>query len=84
MSLTRQQLQDRLAGYLNAETKILAGQEYQIGDGVTARKLRRADLGAVQAEIRKLSADIAALDRQASAARAGRGNGAIRYARPAR
>lgn len=84
MSLTRQQLQDRLAAYLNAETKILAGQEYQIGDGVTARKLRRADLGAVQAEIRKLSADIAALDRQANAARAGRGNGAIRYARPAR
>lgn len=84
MSLTRTQLQARLDTYLAAEVKIMSSQEYQIGDGVTARKLRRADLGAVQAEIRKLSADIAALDRQASAARAGRGNGAIRYARPAR
>lgn len=84
MSLTRPQLQARLDAYLAAEVKILAGQEYQIGDGVTARKLRRADLGTVQAEIRRLSAEIAALDRQAAAARSGRGTGAIRYARPFR
>jgi hypothetical protein len=82
--MTRAELQARLSAYLAAETKILEGQEYQIGDGVTARKLRRADLGAVQAEIRRLSAEIAALDRQAAAARSGRGTGAIRYARPAR
>jgi hypothetical protein len=82
--MTRTELQARLDAYLTAEAKILEGQEYQIGDGVTARKLRRADLGAVQAEIRRLSAEIAALDRQAAAARSGRGTGAIRYARPVR
>lgn len=84
MTQTRAQLQARLDGYLAAELKILGGQEYQIGDGATARKLRRADLGDVQAEIRRLSAEVAVLERRAAAVRAGRGTGAIRYARPIR
>lgn len=86
---TRDALQDRLDAYLAAELKILSGQEYQIGDGAAARKLRRADLSVVQAEIRRLRAEIAVLDQAAapvagaSAASARRG-GRIVYARPAR
>ena len=82
--MTLTEIKTRMAAYLAAELKILGGQEYQIGDGATARKLRRADLGDVQAEIRRLSAEVAVLERRAAAVRAGRGTGAIRYARPIR
>lgn len=60
MALTAAQIQARLDLYLAAETKILKGQEYTIGDGSTGRKLRRADLAEVRAEIRQLSADLGA------------------------
>ena len=40
----------RLREYLNAESAILAGQAYTIGD----RVLQRADLKAVQAQIQSL------------------------------
>ena len=88
MTQTRAQLQARLDGYHAAELKILQSQEYQIGDGSTARKNRRADLREVRASIEALSAQIAEIDRRLSLAStsAGRrtGGGAIRYARPVR
>lgn len=58
--MTLAELQARLALYLAAEAKILEGQEYTIGDGSTARRLRRADLAEVRAEIASLSQQVAA------------------------
>lgn len=58
--MTLEQMQTRLDAYLAAETKILEGQEYTIGDGSTARRLRRADLAEVRAEIARLDQQIAA------------------------
>lgn len=43
-----QQWQDRLANYLAAEKRILESQEYQVGQGQTARRTRRAELEQVQ------------------------------------
>lgn len=60
--LSLQQLQDRLAAYLAAEAKILVGQEYTVGDGSTARRLKRADLAEVRDEIRRLQAEVAAAE----------------------
>lgn len=59
--MTPEQLQARLDAYMTAELKILQGQEYQIGQGATARRLRRADLSEVRAEIKSLQAQIASL-----------------------
>ncbi len=74
--MTRDQLQARLDAYLAAETKILRGQEYVIGQGETARRLRRADLSEVRAEIEKLSAAIEAIDNSAA------GRRRVLYSRP--
>ena len=68
--------QQRLQAYLEAELKILQSQEYQVGNGNTARKNRRADLESVQAGIREARAEIAQL--QAAATRSRR----ITYLRP--
>ena len=43
-----QQWQERLANYLTAEKRILESQEYQVGQGQTARRNRRAELEQVQ------------------------------------
>lgn len=51
-------LKNRLASYLEAERAILNSQEYTIG----TRRLVRADLKAVQAEIERLSEEIDALE----------------------
>ncbi len=52
-------LQSRLAAYIAAEQSILSGsQEYQVGQGSTARRLRRADLAEIRAEIKALSAQV--------------------------
>lgn len=59
--MNTEQLQARLDAYVAAELKILQGQEYQIGQGATARRLRRADLSEVRAEIKSLLAQIASL-----------------------
>lgn len=67
--MTRDQLQARLDAYLAAEVKVLKGQEYVIGDGATARRLRRADLAEIRAAIKSLSDDIAKLDNQAAGRR---------------
>ena len=67
--MTREQLQARLDAYLAAETKILSGQEYMIGQGETARRLRRADLAEVRAEIASLSDKIEAIDNAAAGKR---------------
>jgi hypothetical protein len=50
----KEYLQRRLALYLEAEEMILRGQSYKIG----SRSLTRADLSAVQGEIRRLEAII--------------------------
>jgi hypothetical protein len=67
--MTRAELQARLDAYLAAELKILRGQEYVIGQGETARRLRRADLAEVRDEISKLAEQITALDNAAAGTR---------------
>lgn len=46
--ITLEQAQAQLASYLTAETKVLAGQSYEIA----GRKLTRADLESIQAGIK--------------------------------
>lgn len=67
--MTRDQLQARLDAYLAAELKILQGQETVIGDGSTARRLRRADLADVRAQIETLRTQIERLDATTTGAR---------------
>lgn len=67
--MTLEQLQARLQAYLEAETAILKAQEYVIGDGSTARRLRRADLAEVRAEIASLQAQIGAAESTAARGR---------------
>ena len=67
--MTLEELIARRASYLAAESKILDSQEYQIGQGQTARRNRRADLAEVRDEIAKLSAQIADLQSAASGVR---------------
>ena len=55
---TRTEIQDRLALYLEAEKAVLQSQSYQIG----SIQYRRADLAAIQNEIRRLKAELAQLD----------------------
>lgn len=74
--MTREQLQARLDAYMAAELKILKGQEYVVGQGETARRLRRADLAEVRAEIKSLSDQIDAIDNAAQ------GRRRVLYARP--
>lgn len=73
-AFTLQQLRDRLTLYVTAEAKILSGQSYQLGE----RRLQRADLAEVTAEIRRLSSEIA----RAESTAASRGRGAIRFGVP--
>ena len=68
------ELRTRLGLYVVAEAKILAGQSWQLGE----RRLQRADLAEVTAEIRRLSAEI---ERAESAAARG-ARGRIRYGMP--
>lgn len=49
---------NRRAAYLEAETKILQGQEYSIDVDGSSRRLRRADLAEVRAAIADLDAKI--------------------------
>lgn len=70
---TLQQLRDRLALYLEAEALILRGQSYQIGE----RRLQRADLSEVRAQIDTLSSQISRMESSQSS-RGGR----IRYGVP--
>ena len=62
MALTREQLQTRLDAYLAAELAVLKKQEFTVGDGSTARRLRFADLAEIRAEIKSIDAQIQALD----------------------
>lgn len=74
--MTRDELQARLNAYLSAELAILQGQEYQIGSGNGARRLRRADLEQVRAEIASIRVELGGMDARAAGVRR------IRYARP--
>lgn len=74
---TREDLQTRLDAYLAAELRILQSQQYQVGDGMTARTNRRAELASVQAQIKALQDDIAKLDAATS------GQRRVFYGRPA-
>lgn len=76
--MTYAELVARLANYLAAEQKILQSQEYVIGQGSTARRLRRADLSEVRDEIKSLNLQIA----KASDNPANSGARRIRYLRP--
>lgn len=59
----------RLAKYLAAETAILTAQEYVVGQGVTARRLTRADLATVQQGIKDTRAELTRLQSSTSRAR---------------
>lgn len=72
-ALTLQQLRDRLTAYVAAETRILAGQSYQLGE----RRLQRADLAEVRAAIDELSSQITRMESATSPSR-----GRIRYGLP--
>lgn len=74
--MTREQLQARLDAYMAAETKILRGQEYVIGQGETARRLRRADLAEITKTIADLQRQIAEIDNAAA------GRRRVLYTRP--
>ncbi len=74
--MTRDELQARLNAYLAAELAILQGQEYQIGSGNGARRLRRADLEQVRAEIASIRVELGGIDARAAGVRR------IRYVRP--
>lgn len=65
-----QSWQDRLVSYLAAEKRILDSQEYQVGQGQTARRNRRAELEQVQNGIRECQQKIGLL--QAAMAPRGR------------
>lgn len=54
----------RLQRYYAAEAKILESQEYNVGQGGTARRNRRADLQSVQAGIKAAKEEIALLETQ--------------------
>lgn len=57
--MTEAELRARLLLYMNAEAAILSGaQEYTIGQGSTARKVRRADLEQIRSEIASINAQI--------------------------
>ena len=56
-----EQARQRLANYLQAETRILQSQEYAVGQGGTARRNRRADLEQVRAGIKECRDEIARL-----------------------
>lgn len=64
--MTLAELIARRATYLAAEAKILESQEYQVGQGSTARRSRRADLDVVRGEITQLTAQIDRLQGAAS------------------
>ena len=58
-AFTFAELKTRLESYVAAEQAILAGsQEYQVGQGSIARRLRRADLAEIRAEIANLQKQI--------------------------
>lgn len=64
---TLEELQARRARYVAAETKALESQEYAVGQGMNARRNRRADLEVIQAAIKDLDDEIQKL--QAAGAR---------------
>ena len=58
-AFTFAELKSRLESYVAAERAILSGaQEYQIGQGSAARRLRRADLAEIRAAIAALQQQI--------------------------
>lgn len=67
--MTLQQLTDRRAAYLAAELKILESQEYNVGQGSTARRNRRADLAEVRDQISLLDRQITQLENASSGVR---------------
>ena len=64
--MTLEELIARRAAYLTAEAKILDSQEYQVGQGSSARRNRRADLAEVRDEIARLNLQIGSLQSAAN------------------
>lgn len=58
---TLEELQERRAAYVAAELNVLKSQEYTVGQGMNARRNRRAELSEIRAAIKQLDDDIAAL-----------------------
>lgn len=58
---TLEELQTRKAAYLAAEARVLQSQEYAAGQGMNARRNRRAELADIQAAIKALDDEITAL-----------------------
>lgn len=50
--ITLAQAQAQLDTWLAASTAVATGQEYEISTGTGMRKLRRADLGQIQSQIK--------------------------------
>jgi uncharacterized membrane protein YcaP (DUF421 family) len=67
--MTLTELQTRRAAYAAAELKILESQDYTVGDGVTNRRNRRADLEQVRIAIAEIDGQIAALETSLSGVR---------------
>lgn len=64
---TLAELQTRRAAYAEAELKILKSQEYSVGQGGGRRMNRRAELEAVQNQIRELDQEIEKLQASSGA-----------------
>jgi hypothetical protein len=56
---TLDELQTRRAAYVAAELKILKSQEYQVGQGMNARRNRRPEIERIQQGIKELDDQIA-------------------------
>lgn len=69
MATRLDELQTRRTAYLDAELRILKSQEYQIGQGSSARRNVRADLETVRVALKDLDAEIAAETAKTSGAR---------------
>ena len=67
--MTLQELQDQRALVYAAYTKALQSQEYQVGQGTTARRTRRADFEQLRLELLDLDQKIDALTAAAAGTR---------------
>jgi hypothetical protein len=67
--MTLEELQARKTLYLAAEAAVLTGQEYQIRDGIIDRRMRRADLSEIRAELNKIDQLLTTLQNQSAGVR---------------
>ena len=75
--MTLQELKDQRALVYAAYTEALKSQEYQVGQGGTARRNRRADFEQLRLELQRLDSEIARMETAANPAVR-----RVRYLRP--